>query len=115
MTQERAEDEGTGLILTNSPEQTGLASLALPLFGGDPTWLPGPFLSPRLTLLRDQTRSVHAFDLTFTSGSAWPGIDLTIGLRNLLDRIRRSGRQRAPRRPDPAGRTELLRDLRHRF
>src|SRR5207249_4359290 len=34
VTQERAQDEGTGLRLTNSPEHTGLASLAVPLFEG---------------------------------------------------------------------------------
>ena len=117
MTQERAEDEGTGLILTNSPEQTGLASLALPLFGGrSDLAFQARFLSPRLTLLRDRTRGVHAFDLTFTSGSAWPGIDLTIGLRNLLDqKFGDPGANEHPEDQIPQDGRSYFVTLRHRF
>lgn len=86
VTQERVEDDSTGRRLTNSPEHTALAGAAFPIFGGrSDLAFQARFLSPRLTLQGDRTKSVHVLDATFTSGTIWPGVDLTLGIRDLFD------------------------------
>ena len=71
---------------TNSPERTALASVAFPtLKGRSDLAFQTRYLSPRTTIKGDTTRSVYVCDLTFTSGTLWPLVDLTVGVRNLFD------------------------------
>jgi iron complex outermembrane receptor protein len=85
-TNQRTTDDGTGLRLTNSPVHTMLGSAAFPLFGDRAHLaLQGRYLSPRFTLKGLETRHEAVLDLTFTSSELWPWLDLTLGLRNLLD------------------------------
>jgi outer membrane receptor for ferrienterochelin and colicin len=85
-TQQRARDDVTDRRLTNSPERTALAGIAFPILKGrSDLGFQARYLSPRVTIDGDMTHSVYVGDLTFTSGTLWPWIDLSVGVRNLFD------------------------------
>ncbi|MGH9750939.1 MAG: TonB-dependent receptor plug domain-containing protein [Candidatus Polarisedimenticolia bacterium] len=87
LTHERVEDEDSGAVLSNSPEQTALVSVAFPLMKNRAGLaLQARYLSGRRTLTGDRTASEAVADLTFNTGSLWPWLDLQVGVRNLFDR-----------------------------
>jgi iron complex outermembrane receptor protein len=87
VTHQRARDDMTGQRLTNSPERTALASVAFPILTGrSDLAFQARYISPRLTLAGGETRAAYVGDLTFTSGDLWPWLDVSVGVRNLLDR-----------------------------
>ncbi|HEU4401072.1 MAG TPA: TonB-dependent receptor [Candidatus Polarisedimenticolia bacterium] len=117
LTQQRAEEDGTNLRLTNSPEHTGLAAASFPILHGRSDFaLQARFLSPRLTLSGRRTRSARVVDATFTSGTLWPGLDLTFGARNLFDeRYGDPGANEHPEDQIPQDGRSYFVAFRHRF
>ncbi|MFQ5878511.1 MAG: TonB-dependent receptor plug domain-containing protein [Acidobacteriota bacterium] len=114
---QRAEDEATGLRLTNSPEHTLQASVAFPILGRRSSLaVQTRYMSERLTFNRNLTDEVYVTDLTFNSGSLWDLFDVSVGVRNLLDHEYGDpgGAEHAQDEIPQDGRTFFML-LRHRF
>ena len=78
-------DSATGTEISNSPRHLVKLDSALPLGSRVSGGVSLQYLSPRLTLRGGRTRSTTLVDLSLTAPGIWRRLDLTLGLRNILD------------------------------
>jgi len=87
---QRAEDEASGLELTNSPHQLAKLTGSMPLFN-TPVFanLDLQYNSKTVTLARNHAPSFVVANLTLNTHELWSGVELTAGIYNILDEERR--------------------------
>jgi len=87
---QRAEDEASGLELTNSPHQLAKLTGSMPLFNTSVfANLDLQYNSRTVTLARNHAPSFVVANLTLNTHELWSGVELTAGIYNILDEERR--------------------------